>query len=100
MSNLAVANEIKNQLGGNRFAVMTGAKNFAGTENSLQFRIGGGAKKKISWVRITLMPDDTYKMEFFKIVKFEAIKVAEHTDVYCDMLQEIFTQETGFYTHL
>jgi hypothetical protein len=39
-TDLTVANEIRNQLGGNRFAVMTGAHNFIGDANSLSFKLG------------------------------------------------------------
>ena len=35
MSNLTVAKTILEQLGGNKFCMMTGAKNLAGDENSL-----------------------------------------------------------------
>ena len=39
-ADMRVAEEILRQLGGNRFRVMTGAKNFSGTDNSLRMRIG------------------------------------------------------------
>ena len=40
MSNLKVAETILEQLGGNKFRMMTGAKNLAGDETSLSMRIG------------------------------------------------------------
>jgi hypothetical protein len=42
---------------------MTGAKNFAGSENSLSFRIPGSgfAGDGINAVHITLDPSDTYR---------------------------------------
>ena len=36
----AVANEIYRTLGGNKFRVMTGAKNLLSTENGIRMRIG------------------------------------------------------------
>ena len=38
-TDMRVAETILSQLGGNRFRVMTGAKNFAATDNSLRMRI-------------------------------------------------------------
>ena len=104
---MVVATTILQQLGGNKFIAMTGAKRFYGDENSLSFALiktPGFAKKGINFVKITLMPDDTYKMEFNKIIwgnGFPTIKpIQEYTDVYWDQLQELFTEATGLYTHL
>lgn len=53
-----------------------------------------------SWLRITLNASDTYTMEFLKMSKGEVKTAAEHNGVYNDMLQDIFTRETGLYTSL
>ena len=98
---LTVATTILQQLGGKRFIVMTGCKDFVGSENSLFFKL---PKKlnNITHVRITLDCDDTYQVEFTRWVA----KSLEHriesrkTGIYCDMLQEEFTNETGLYTKL
>lgn len=58
-TNLQVAETIRQQLGGARFAMMTGAKNFVGGENMLLFSVGRGAKAGINRVRVTLDPSDT-----------------------------------------
>lgn len=94
--------EIFNQLGGNRFAAMTGAKNFVNGGNYLQFDIGRGAKNKANKCRITLNAADLYDVEFFKwnARKLEMTPVGKSEGVYCDQLQEIFTHHTGFYTSL
>ena len=102
-TNMEVANEILRQLGGRRFQVMTGAKNFGGTENSLSFRLPSTphfVKNGINYVKITLTAADDYTVEFGRIhgvkycVKYEAI------GVYCDMLRECFTNHTGLETSL
>lgn len=98
---MEVANTILQQLGGRRFVAMTGCKNFLGSENSLTFslpKIYNGINK----VRITLMPNDLYKMEFMKFNRktLDIVVVSEHNDVYWDQLQDIFTNETGLATHL
>ena len=92
MSHLAVANEIRNQLGGMAFAMM-GAKNLAGGDNFLQFSIGDN-EKKITKVRITLDPSDTYTVSFYD--RRGNIK-HESNDVYCDMLHDVIEENTGLY---
>jgi hypothetical protein len=97
-----VPKEILRQLGGNKFQVMTGAKNFAGDENRLVFSIPK-AKNGINFVQITLMPTDTYKVEFGKKSRSARIgykKIKIYDDVYSDMLRELFEKETGLYTSL
>lgn len=98
--NTEIAQTILNQLGGGMFRIMTGAKNFTAVENGLQFKIGGGASKKINFVEVKLDPSDTYTVKFSKIVKFDVKPISEFFNIYCDELQELFTTETGFYTHL
>jgi len=120
-----VANIIYNQLGGGRFVVMTGAKNFEGGDNYLRFNIGRNASKA-NTIKITLMPSDTYKVEFIKkgnvnisdIIRrstsnedfvtrmaraekaAEPKTIKEYNDVYADMLEGIFTSVTGMHTRL
>jgi hypothetical protein len=98
-----VARTILEQLGGNRFITMTGARNFIGSENSLSFRLpgaGGFCKNGINAVRIELMPSDTYRMSFSRIRGSKLTAVAQHDDIYFDGLQELFTSETGLATSL
>ena len=109
-----VAQTIYQQLGGGRFSAMTGAKQFVSDGNKLRFRIGRNASKA-NKVVITLEADDTYTMTFSKYTPYDVkigkdgtlkerqesnIIIAEHKGVYCDMLQDIFTQVTGMYTRL
>ncbi len=71
---MSVATTILEQLGGARFTMMTGAKNFVGSPNSLLMRLPGtpgfvrGAKLKV---------------------------VSTHGHIYADALQSLFTRETG-----
>jgi len=39
-------------------------------------------------------------MTFGKMVKYEYVVVKKYEGVYCDMLQELFTEATGLYTSL
>lgn len=95
--NKYIAETIVQQLGGNKFKVMTGASSFSYGDKTLSFRIKGS---KIKAVRIILEPSDTYKMEFLKMVNFEVKIVSSADMVYCDQLQSVFTEHTGLYTRL
>ena len=97
---LHVANTIREQLGGSRFIVMTGARNFVGGENFLQFSIGRGAKNKANKVRITLDETDTYTVEFFRQRGIDCTLISEHPGQYFDHLAHTFTAETGLDTRL
>jgi len=97
---MQVAKEILNQLGGNKFIAMTGAKNLVGGENCLQFSIGRGAKRGINKVRVELTSMDDYAVTFWKITGVDFKKVDEANGVFCDNLASIFTEKTGFETRL
>lgn len=103
---MSIAETILEQLGGHRFIAMTGARNLLNCGNSLRFRIPGNiTKHRINSVEIVLTPDDLYTMKFGKVTirkngDFEFKIISEHEDIYFDQLQEIFTEETGLYTHL
>lgn len=103
MTNLNVAQTILQQLGGNRFAAMTGAKNFMGDANALSFRLpgsGGFVKKGINSVKITLNAGDTYDLEFARIRGRKITTVATETNIYADSLREVFRLHTGLDTSL
>eukprot|EP01049_Picozoa_sp_SAG25_P003291 SAG25_NODE_188_length_12354_cov_23.716116_13_plen_97_part_00 len=92
-----VAQTILSQLGGNRFAMMTGSKNFVAGQNTLSMKLsrnGSGG----NYLRITLTPADVYKMEFISIRGMKMTTKKEFENVYCDQLQSIFTEATGLYT--
>jgi hypothetical protein len=95
-----ISQTIISQLGGRKFQVMTGAKNFSFSKDvSLTFQIGSNAKK-IKWVQINLEDDDTYTMTFLKQVKGEPVVASRHTDIYNDQLAKIFSAQTGMATSL
>ena len=125
-----IANTILEQLGGNHFIVMTGAKRFVALERGIRFNIGRNGSKA-NLVKVILRGDDTYTMQFWKqqrevntislMVKYiehgmsneqiekkvqEAVKrsepqmLKEYDGIYFDQLQELFTQYTKLYTRL
>jgi len=108
---LDIARTILDQLGGDGFTAMTGAKNFLAISSGLQFKLPQNfAKNNITVVRITLLPSDTYHLEFGTIRKkkdphygvkmpvYQAI--ATHESVYADQLRTLFEEETGLYVSL
>jgi hypothetical protein len=91
-----IAHTILEQLGGNKFVAMTGAKNFGDVGNGLAFQLNSRmTKNKCNAVKITLDPSDTYTVKFLKIGKLELKTVAEYSNIYCDVLQDLFKRETG-----
>jgi hypothetical protein len=94
-----VALTILQQLGGNKFIAMTGAKNFISLPNGLAFQLPK-AKNGINKVKITLNGLDLYDVEYGKMRKLEYKIVATDDNIYDDMLQECFTAQTGLDTHL
>ena len=112
---MQVARTIFDQLGGNKFIAMTGAKNLVGGDDYLSMKIGKNASGA-NYLKITLKPLDWYELEFTKYTKhkikfdhnnkvigytpdkLETIKTID--GVYCDQLQEVFTSVTGMNTYL
>lgn len=112
-----IANDIYQQLGGNRFVVMTGTKGFIWDDkaNTLRMVLARNASKA-NRLEIIYNYDDTYTMRFYhhkpfktkidiekKIYKEYPEKITEvktYSHIYCDQLQELFTATTGMYTHL
>jgi hypothetical protein len=96
---LQVAATIFEQIGGHRFMLMTGSSNFVGDGDSLTMRLTHNLLRA-RWLKITLMPDDTYMMEFIVMRGEEPVVVRKYRDVYWDQLQELFTEATGLQTTL
>lgn len=95
-----IAKTIFQQLGANKFVVMTGAKMLVHGDNWLSFRIG---RNTGSWnyVKISLTPTDLYDMEFATLSKLgDTKKKKVIKGLYADQLQTVFTDNTGMYTRL
>ena len=95
-----VANTIYRQLGGNKFRVMTGAKNMVSHEFALSMKIGRN-KTNANFMVVELNGNDLYNVTFAKLTKMGEMKsVNEYENVYNDMLVSIFESHTGMYTTL
>lgn len=94
-----IANTIYEQLGGCRFSVMVGAKRFVTIERGFVFNLSKN-KSGANYAFITLSADDTYKVELRSVsIKGHKTK-AVREGVYCDKLQETFTDLTGLHTRI
>ena len=108
---MTVATTILNQLGGKRFAMMTGSKDFYDLGNTLKMTLAGN-KSKANRLDITLTGNDDYTLTFYKYtpvrvnlkkltVKDSSVSlVSKHEGIYFDQLEELFTRTTGLYTRL
>lgn len=97
MSNLDVAQTIRDQLGPVTLALL-GARQLLGGSNFLQFSIQGC--RKINKIRIELQPTDLYRVEFFHVARrtFGFKLVASHDDVHVESLKRLIEDETGLCT--
>jgi hypothetical protein len=94
-----VSQTIYEQLGGGRFKVMTGAKDFVHNRNSLSFRIPQ-SNRGINRVSVTLNPRDTYDLMFSRMAGGFLREVEALQDIHVEDLQRLFTNVTGLATRL
>ena len=95
-----VARIIWEQLGGNKFRMMTGAKNLLNLGDGLAMKLGRNSSNS-NYLKITLNSMDTYDMMFAKLTKKGELKsVSEYKNVYNDLMRGTFTAHTGMYTSL
>lgn len=107
------------QIGGNKFLVMTGSKfkYFGYDELGYVYLMIGLSRNpsKAQYLKIQLNSNDLYDLTFSKIKKTlnpeykamgikiydeEIVIIKEYTDVYAERLQDIFTWVTGLLTKL
>ena len=97
---MKVAKTILAQLGGNKFCVMTGAKDLVVGDRSLSMSLGRNSSNS-NYLKITLDPYDLYEMEFCKLGRYGDKKSVKTYDMLpWSCLTEIFTKHTGMYTSL
>ncbi len=100
MSDMTVPTEILRQLGGRgRVGALLGVTQFAGDSTSLRLKFKAQGKDGINCFKVTLTPDDTYTVEFFKVARINWHEKGKVEDVYCDNLVETIETRTGLYLH-
>ena len=93
------AKTLLQQLGGNKFKAMVGAKDFGIGSDGLHFKIGRNSKS-ISHIVIRLTSMDLYEMKFLRVRAGKITVVKKVNNVYNDMLGKIFTKYTGMHVRL
>jgi len=79
---------------------MIGAHTFTGTDNSLTFKFKARASNGSNCIRVTLTPDDLYKVEFI-FIRGTSVKIKnEFEDIYAEDLKGLIERETGLYLSL
>lgn len=94
-SDQSVALTVLAQLGRVTLA-MIGANGFVSSTDSISFKIRGSTK--VSHIRITLTPADTYTVKFQKVRGRTVKDVSTDEDVYCDSLHGLIESRTGLCT--
>lgn len=90
-----ITDTILEQLGGNKFIAMTGARiAYDEAEKYILVRFRGS--RKANGLMVQLEPSDLYSMYFSR----NGWSVCVRKDVYWDQLQNIFTDVTGLATRL
>jgi hypothetical protein len=96
-----VGKTILEQMGGtNRLKAMLGVNYLKFFPDGVEFAWPNKERSKGNLVRITLDPDDTYKVEFFNHSMSGRKPVRRIEGVYNDMLVNIFEKQTGWYLRL
>lgn len=102
-----IARTILDQMGGiRRLSAMIGAKNFisgqkdGGALGGVSFRFPRPGRGKPNFVKILLMPDDTYTVEFGSVHGYNYKKKKRVEGVYADQLDDVFERTTGLYLRL
>lgn len=100
-----IAATILQEIGGHRFAAMTGSHDFIKHGNGLRMSL---SRNKTTANRLEIIYDegaDLYNLRFYrrtfsvKTCEVKTKDVKTYEGVYCDMLENIFTDVTGLYTH-
>lgn len=93
-----IAGTIFDQLGGDKFVAMTGAKNFDYCSRYLRFQLPPRAANKAQYVKITLRLDGTYDVEFMSVKRntHKVVVISTHEQIYADHLAPLITEETNF----
>lgn len=109
---MQVAEEILCQLGGRRFILMTGVKDFHTDDGENLVMTLPRNQSGANRLEIKLNAMDTYDVEFYRYspprlrkkdwtwIESKRKQICKYTDIYCDQLQELFREVTGFETRM
>ncbi len=95
-ANLVLSQLTQVNNGMNRLKLMIDAKHFAksDTDNCVSFKFMHGAANNANYIKITLISDDTYSVEFGKLTASKYSVISTHVGYYFDMLFHLFENQT------
>lgn len=93
---MQIAKTIRDQYG-SKFTLVTGAKNFVGLKDGLQFTIPR-AKDGITMVVVKLNGNDLYDVQYGKIKNLEFVPIHTSENIFSSELRSDFTEKTGLHT--
>jgi hypothetical protein len=91
-ASLAVANIISEQIGPRAFLMM-GTRHKLADGPALLFDIRGS--RRFNKVKVSLTPDDTYTVEFWKVRSHSILSHLVRENVYADSLNQCIEHNTG-----
>jgi gamma-glutamylcyclotransferase (GGCT)/AIG2-like uncharacterized protein YtfP len=97
---MSFAHTTLEHLGGNKFRIMTGAKNFVGDDKMLQFDLPWNLVKGRGKRMVITIQNDLYVLELYRIHKMEAKVIDKIEAVDVENLRRTFTMMTGLDTSL
>jgi hypothetical protein len=102
MADTSVASVILEQLGGNKFLAMTGAKALTRTDRSLDVQINGRhpTAGQVNRLRIELVDDDTYTVTVYRLRKLVCNELDKKEGVFVEALSMCIESMTGLRTSL
>lgn len=102
MADTSVASVILEQLGGNKFLAMTGAKALTHTDRSLDFQINGRhpTAGQVNRLRIELAFDDTYTVIVYRLRNLECKLLEQRFNVGVGTLKPTIEALTGLFISL
>ena len=96
-----VAKTILDQMGGmRRLMMMIGARDFVYGPKSIAFRWPNKQRSKGNMLKVTLRGDDTYKVEFLNVAKYNVKVVKKHEGIHAEDLVDLFERQTGWYLRM
>lgn len=96
-----VAKTILEQLGGNMFVRLTGAREIVDLGNGISIMFPKKfSPTGVNKMNIILTPMDEYDITFGKVDKGNYTEIEKYEGVYSDMLVPLFEDTTGLLAHL
>lgn len=92
---MLVPHNIMHHLGGIRFALVTGANTFVGSDKGLICSLPNAPKNHANSMRVLVQDENHYIVEFAEINNNQVNHISRHENVSRTHLKKVFTEQTG-----